>query len=154
MRFYEGNGAARVTAKWEKWGTAGAPPIIPASRLWGGQPTDYITLSNQGPATVYAWAQDYSQNIGDAVSDDIFIDTIAPSSASALLTIENDSQYCSDKTIYLNWTGFSDAAPSSQIKGYYISYTNGSGTDLGIWTNKTKYTLAAPEGNHHIYIWA
>lgn len=154
LHFYEDGGAARITAKWEKWGTAGAPPIIPANRLWGGQPTDYITLSNQGPATVYAWAQDYSFNIGNAVSDDIFIDTVAPSSAAAQLKIENDSQHCSDKTIYLNWSGFSDAAPSSRIKGYYISYFDGSGTDNGIWTNRTNYTLDAPEGDHQIYIWA
>ena len=154
MHYYEHNGGAAVAAKWEKWGTAGAPPVIPASRLWGGQPTDYISLPNQGPTTVYAWAQDYSFNIGDAVSDDIFIDTIAPSSTSASLEIENKSEYCSDKTIYLNWSGFSDAAPSSQIKGYYISFFDGSGTDNGIWTNKTNYILDAPEGKHHIYVWA
>jgi len=152
MHFFENGGGQRVTAKWSSAHINEA--IISSYYFWGGQNSDTIPIVGEGNKRVYTWAQDYSQNIGDAVSDDIFIDTIAPSPASANLKIENDSQYCSDKTLYLNWSGFTDPAPSSQIKGYYISFFDGNGTDNGIWTNKTKHTLAAPEGNHHIYVWA
>jgi len=152
MHYFEWNGGARVTAKWSSAHINEA--IISSNYFWGGQATDVITLPSEGMNTVYAWSQDYSFNIGDAVSDDIFIDLHAPSPSTANIAVENNSEYCSDRTIYVNWSGFEDLAPTSGIKGYYISYTNGSGTNQGTWTNGTNITIGCPEGDLTVYVWA
>ena len=152
MHFYEGNGGQRVTAKWSSAHINEA--IIAANYFWAGQTTDIITLPAEGVNTVYAWAQDHSFNIGDAVSDDIFIDLHAPSPSAAVIEVENNSGYCSDKTLYVNWSGFEDLAPASGIKGYYVSYGNGSGTNIGTWTNRTNITIGCPEGDLTVYVWA
>jgi len=152
MHYNEMGGPGRVTAKWSSAHIQEA--IIASSYLWGGQASDWLTVNGEGPKNVYIWAQDYSFNIGSAVSDDIFIDLTAPSRSAANISIENGSEYCSDRTLYVNWSGFTDLEPTSGIKGYYISYSNGSGSDRGIWVEGTNHTLAASEGALNVFVWA
>lgn len=152
LRFFENAGGQRVTAKWSSAHINEA--IIAAQYLWGGQTYDYLNVPGEGVRNVHIWAQDYCFNIGDSVSDDIFLDFTAPASTGASMSIENRSELCSDKTIYVNWSGFSDRTPSSGIKGYYISYNNGSGSDRGTWIDGTNHTLHASEGNRSVYVWA
>ena len=152
MHYYEGGGPGQVTAKWSSAHINEA--IISSYYFWAGQTSDTIPIVGEGNKRVYTWAQDYSFNIGDAIYDDIFVDLTPPSPSSALISVENDARYCSDTTLEVNWSDFADPAPASNIRGYYISYSNGSGTNTGIFTNYTNYTLHAPEGNLTVFVWA
>ncbi|MDI6785879.1 MAG: hypothetical protein QMD92_04125, partial [bacterium] len=51
--------------------------------------TGTLTNAPEGTVTVYVWAKDAAGNIGNSANDSIIVDTIAPSAASANVSIDN-----------------------------------------------------------------
>ena len=86
------------------------------------------------------------------------IDATAPSAAGAVIGVRTSDwgNYVVGGPVSANWGGFAD--PMSGVAGYYLAWTNASGSTNGAWTVLTNGALAvAPmsfDATNHLYVWA
>jgi len=125
---------------------------------WGnlGMATSFTTeILPDGNHTVYMRAFDSVNNPSGIGHVNVSIDTAAPVASGASVIIDNGSIFTDKSYINVSWTGFTDPAPSSGIKGYYFNFTNQEGTLIGNYTTSNWIIMTnPPQGNVTVYIWA
>ena len=89
---------------------------------------------------------------GAAVTSAAFlVDNAAPSAAGASVAVEGGAAYTLNATLGAAWSGFTDF---SGIAGYYLSLTNGGGTEGGSWTSASSGVVASvPDATNVVHVW-
>lgn len=122
--------------------------------IWSS--TNAPALAGATGTLVRARGWDGSEWSAATVSDPFLVDNIPPDASAAWIFIPTSEfgDYTFATVLTNTWGGFEDSL--SGIAGYYISFTDGSGTTDGTWTTNITFELIPAEldEEYEIFVWA
>ncbi|MDP7317504.1 MAG: Ig-like domain-containing protein [SAR324 cluster bacterium] len=115
-----------------------------------------LTLSSgDGAKTVHAWLRDAAGNIGGPTSDNMTLDTVAPSEVT--ISLAGGDNYTTTDNVTVTLAG----NDNNSIKGYFLSEsatTPGASSFTSVstvdnYTSSLSFTLSSGDGTKTLYAW-